>query len=81
MNGGTKAWFSTISLGRLQCVRQDSAGPTERRRRRYVAGLTAATVYNCQGLRKYYYEYIAMKLVSIVLTVFNYILSSRTFAK
>jgi hypothetical protein len=33
-NGGTKTGFSTISLGRLQCARRDSAGPTERRRRR-----------------------------------------------
>jgi hypothetical protein len=34
MNGETRAGFSTISLGRLQCVRRVSAGPTERRRRR-----------------------------------------------
>jgi hypothetical protein len=34
MNGGTKAGFGTISLERLQCVRRDSVGPTERRRRR-----------------------------------------------
>jgi hypothetical protein len=31
---GTKRGVSTISLGRLQCVRRDSAGPTERRRRK-----------------------------------------------
>jgi hypothetical protein len=28
-NGGTKTGLSTISLGRLQCVRRVSAGPTE----------------------------------------------------
>jgi hypothetical protein len=33
MNGETKTGLSTISLGRLQCVRQVSTGPTERRRR------------------------------------------------
>jgi hypothetical protein len=33
MNGGTKTGLSTISLGRLQCVRRVSADPTERRRR------------------------------------------------
>jgi hypothetical protein len=32
MNGGTKRGVSTISLGRLQCIRRDSAGPTDRRR-------------------------------------------------
>jgi hypothetical protein len=31
MNRGTKKGFSTISLERQQCVRRDSAGPTERR--------------------------------------------------
>jgi hypothetical protein len=31
MNGGTKAEYSTISFGRLQCARRGSAGPTERR--------------------------------------------------
>jgi hypothetical protein len=34
MNGETKSGVSTISLGRLQCIRRDSAGPTDRRRRR-----------------------------------------------
>jgi hypothetical protein len=34
MNGGTKVGFSTISLGRLQCARRDSAGPEERRRKK-----------------------------------------------
>jgi hypothetical protein len=33
MNGGTKSRVSTISLGRLQCVRRDSLGPTVRKRR------------------------------------------------
>jgi hypothetical protein len=46
MNGGTKSGVSAISLERLQCVRRDSAGPTElkkkkkkkrRRRRRPVS--------------------------------------------
>jgi hypothetical protein len=34
MNGGTKTGISTISVERLQCARQDSAGPTERRSRK-----------------------------------------------
>jgi hypothetical protein len=34
MNVGTKRGDSTISLERLQCARRDSAGPTERKRRR-----------------------------------------------
>jgi hypothetical protein len=34
MSGGTKTGLSTISLGRLQCVRRVSDGPKERRRRR-----------------------------------------------
>jgi hypothetical protein len=34
MNGKPKSGFSTISLGRLQCFRRDSADPTDRRRRR-----------------------------------------------
>jgi hypothetical protein len=32
MNGETKSGVNTISLGRLQCVRRDSAGPIDRRR-------------------------------------------------
>jgi hypothetical protein len=34
MNGETKSRDSTISLETLQCARQDSAGPTGRRRGR-----------------------------------------------
>jgi hypothetical protein len=34
MNRGTKMGLSTISLGRLQCVRRVSAGLTERRSRK-----------------------------------------------
>jgi hypothetical protein len=34
MNGGTKSGVSTIGLGRLQCIRRDSTGPTDRRSRR-----------------------------------------------
>jgi hypothetical protein len=34
MRAGTKSGVSTIILERLQCARRDSAGPTERRRRR-----------------------------------------------
>jgi hypothetical protein len=33
MNGGTKSGVSTMSVERLQCVRRDFSGPTERRRR------------------------------------------------
>jgi hypothetical protein len=33
VNGGTKSGVSTISLERLQCARQDSAGTTGRRGR------------------------------------------------
>jgi hypothetical protein len=39
MNGGTKTGFGTISLERLQCARRDSAGPTERRRRRNTTNI------------------------------------------
>jgi hypothetical protein len=34
MYGGTKSGVSTLSLGRLQWIRRDSARPTDRRRRR-----------------------------------------------
>jgi hypothetical protein len=34
INGETKSGVSTISLGRLQCIRRYSAGPTDRKRRR-----------------------------------------------
>jgi hypothetical protein len=34
MNGRTKTGFSSISLENLQCIRWDTAGPTERRRKR-----------------------------------------------
>jgi hypothetical protein len=34
MIGETKSGVSTISLGRLQCVRRDYVGPTDSRRRR-----------------------------------------------
>jgi hypothetical protein len=34
MNGGTKSGVSTISLGRLQCIRRDSAGPTDRQKKK-----------------------------------------------
>jgi hypothetical protein len=34
MNGGTKSGVSTISLGRLQCVRWDFAGPIDSRIRK-----------------------------------------------
>jgi hypothetical protein len=34
MNGGTERGFSTISLGRLQYVRRDSAGPTEKKKQK-----------------------------------------------
>jgi hypothetical protein len=30
MNVGTKSGVCTISLGRLQCIRRDSTGPTDR---------------------------------------------------
>jgi hypothetical protein len=33
MNGRTKAGLNTITLGRLQCTRLVSTGPTKRRRR------------------------------------------------
>jgi hypothetical protein len=36
MSGGTKSGVSTISLERLHCVRRDSSGHTERRRRRRI---------------------------------------------
>jgi hypothetical protein len=36
MNGGTKSGVRTIILGRLQCIRRESAGPKERRRRRRI---------------------------------------------
>jgi hypothetical protein len=38
MNGEQKSGVSTIRLGRLQCIRRDSAGPTDRRRRRRRRG-------------------------------------------
>jgi hypothetical protein len=38
MNGEPKSGVSTISPGRLQCIRRDSAGPTDRRRRRRGGG-------------------------------------------
>jgi hypothetical protein len=35
MTGGTKVGFSTISLERLQCARQDSAGPQKEDEERF----------------------------------------------
>jgi hypothetical protein len=42
MNGEQKSGVSTISLGRLQCVRRDSVDPTDRRiiRRKKVPDTT-----------------------------------------
>jgi hypothetical protein len=46
MNGETNTGFSTISLERLQCVRRDSASPTERRRRPYGVKLKTGAQVN-----------------------------------
>jgi hypothetical protein len=34
INGGTKSGVSIISLGRLQCIRRDSAGPTDKKKKK-----------------------------------------------
>jgi hypothetical protein len=55
MNGGTKKRLSTISLGRLQCVRRVSAGPTGRikRRRRVWIGSIAGRDVSAKGGKIY----------------------------